>query len=167
MDRTPQHDPTTPGAPHRLSAAPEPSRSGSSAERGPEVAAALTRTLTGFGAASVLGGGLLAAMSDRPTLRAFGQQNAMWGAINLAIAGVGVWRGRAHPAQADSLRRTLLINAGLDVGYISVGGHIAYHRVAFGGRLPPEAAQGHGLGVLVQGSGLLVLDLFYARRLRG
>ena len=90
----------------------------------------------------------------------------MWGAINLAIAGVGTWRARSHPAHSDSLRRTLLVNAGLDVGYIAAGGHIAYYQVTFDGRLSPEAARGHGLAVMVQGAGLMGLDLVHARRLK-
>ena len=70
-------------------------------DRGPQVAAELTRVLAAFGAASVIGGGVLAVVSEDPTRRAFGQQTAMWGAINLAIAGVGAWRGRSHPAEAS------------------------------------------------------------------
>ncbi len=135
-------------------------------DNGPEVAAELSRTLTAFGTASVLGGSLLATLSDRPTLRAFGRQSAMWGAINLTIAAVGAWRAHSHPARAASLHRTLLVNAGLDVGYIAVGGHIAHHRVTFGGRLTPAQARGHGLAVVVQGAGLMALDLIHAVRLK-
>ena len=98
--------------------------------------------------------------------RAFGQQSAMWGAINLAIAGVGAWRGRSHPAQGSRLRRTLLINSALDVGYLATGAHMAHHRTTFGGRVSPEAARGHGLAVVVQAAGLMKLDLYYAWRLR-
>ena len=132
----------------------------------PDVAADLTRTLAVFGTTSLLGGGLLAVASDRPGRVAFGQQSAMWGAINLAIAGVGAWRSRAHAAQASRLRRTLLINAGLDVGYVAVGAHMVAHGTSLGGRLTPVQARGHGLAVVVQGVGLMVLDLSHARRLQ-
>lgn len=135
-------------------------------DRGPQVAAELTRVLAAFGAASVIGGGVLAVVSEDPTRRAFGQQTAMWGAINLAIAGVGAWRGQSHPAQGSRLRRTLLINAGLDVGYLATGAHMAHHRSTFRGRVSPEAARGHGLAVVIQAAGLMKLDLFYAWRLR-
>lgn len=135
------------------------------AARGPEVAAALTRNLAVFGATSVAAGSALALTRRSATVVAFGQQSAMWGAINLAIAGVGHWRSRSHPAQAGPLRRTLLINAGLDVGYVAAGAHLAYHRSSLGGRLSPEDALGHGLAVVVQGIGLMQLDLLYARRL--
>jgi hypothetical protein len=135
------------------------------ADPGPAVAASLTRTLAVLGASSVVGGGLVALVSSRPGPRAFGQQSAAWGAINLGIAGFGAWRARTHPAEAASLRRTLLVNAGLDVVYVAVGAHVAYHRSTFRGRIPPDAARGHGLAVVGQGLALMALDLTYARRL--
>lgn len=132
---------------------------------GPEVAASLTRTLVALGASSALVGGLVAATSSLPGRRAFGQQTAAWGTINLGIAGLGAWRSRAHPAQAARLRRTLLVNAGLDVAYVAAGAHIAHRRTTFGGRVTPSASRGHGLAVVGQGLALMALDLTYARRL--
>ena len=137
----------------------------STVDPGPAVAASLTRTLAVLGASSVVVGGLLAVGSPRPGLRAFGQQTAAWGAINLGIAGFGAWRSRTHPAEAASLRRTLLVNAGLDVVYIAGGAHVAHHRTTLGGRVSPEAARGHGLAVVGQALALMVLDLTHARRL--
>ena len=142
---------------------PEPSAG--PADDGPPVAASLTRTLGALGASSLVGGGLVAMRSSSPATRAFGQQTAAWGAINVAIAGVGAWRARAHPARAAQLRRTLLVNAGLDVLYVAAGAHLAHHRVTLGGRVTPDAAKGHGLAVVGQGLALLALDLTYARRL--
>ncbi len=132
---------------------------------GPEVAASLTRTLAFLGASSVVVGGLAAVTSSRPGPRAFGQQSAAWGAINLGIAGFGAWRSRAHPPEAARLRRTLLVNAGLDAVYVAAGAHIAHHRSTLSGRIVPEAARGHGLAVVGQGLALMALDLTYARRL--
>lgn len=136
-------------------------------DNGPEVAAQLTRALALFGSASVVGGAVLALGSGHPSVRAFGKQSVLWGAINLTIAGIGARRAAAHPATASRLRRTLLVNAGLDVGYLAFGAHIAYHRTTFGGRQPPEAALGNGLAIVDQSLGLLALDLLHARRLRG
>jgi hypothetical protein len=110
-------------------------------------------------------GGLMALTSSSPTGRAFGQQTAGWGTINTAIAGFGAWRSRTRPAEAAGLRRTLLVNAGLDVAYVAAGAHLAHHRSTLGGRVTADAARGHGLAVVVQGLGLMVLDLTYARRL--
>lgn len=137
------------------------------ADNGPEVAARLTRALAIFGSASVVGGAALALGSGHPSVRAFGKQSVAWGAINLAIAGIGARRAAAHPATASRLRRTLLANAGLDVGYLALGAHIAYHRTTFGGRQSPEAALGNGLAIVDQALGLLALDLRHARHLRG
>ncbi len=134
-------------------------------DRGPEVAASLTRTLAVFGASSVAVGGVLALTASSPTARAFGQQTAAWGAINVGIAGFGAWRAGRKPAEEAGLRRTLLVNAGLDVLYVAAGAHVAHHRTTLGGRLDPRAARGHGLAVVVQGLGLMALDLTYARRL--
>jgi hypothetical protein len=150
---------TTTTAPAHAPLAPELS------DRGPEVAASLTRTLAILGASSVAIGGLAAVATPSPGVRAFGRQTAAWGAINLAIAGFGAWRAQAHPAVAAGLRRTLLFNAGLDVTYVATGAHIASHRTTFGGRIAPESARGHGLAVVGQGLALMVLDLTYARRL--
>ena len=157
MSRTQSHDPLpTEGA----AGAPVPPT-----DDGPAVASHLTRTLTMFGGSSVVVGRALSGPSAGPTLRAFGRQTAAWGAINLAIAAVGAARARSHPAEATRLRRTLLINAGLDVGYVAAGAHVAHHRSTFGGRVSPEAARGHGLAVVTQGLGLMALDQYYARTL--
>jgi hypothetical protein len=135
------------------------------ADRGPEVAASLTRTLAVLGASSIVVGGLVTLTASRSLPRAFGQQTAAWGAINLGIAGFGAWRSGAHPAEAASLRRTLLVNAGLDVAYVAAGAQVAHHRTTFGDRMAPDAARGHGLAVVSQGLALMALDLTYARRL--
>jgi len=135
------------------------------ADPGPEVAASLTRTLAVLGASSVVVGGAIAVASSQPGPRAFGQQSAAWGAVNLGIAGFGAWRSRSRPAEAASLRRTLLVNAGLDVVYVAAGAHVAHRRSTLGGRISPDAARGHGLAVVGQGLALMVLDLAYARRL--
>jgi hypothetical protein len=135
------------------------------ADPGPAVAASLTRTLAVLGASSVVVGGLVAVVSSGPGPRAFGQQTAAWGTINLGIAGFGAWRSRTHPAEAASLRGTLLVNAGLDVVYVAAGAHVAFRRTTFGGRVSPEAARGHGLAVVGQGVALMALDLTYALRL--
>ena len=157
MSQAPSHDP--------LPKTGSPGLPGSLTDNGPAVASDLTRTLTMFGGSSVIVGRALSGPSGGPTLQAFGRQTAAWGAINLAIAGVGAARARSHPAEATRLRRTLLINAGLDVGYVAAGAHVAHHRSTFGGRVSPEAARGHGLAVVTQGLGLMALDLYYARTL--
>ena len=114
----------------------------------------LTRVLGGWAAASVVAG---LALSMDPRTRGFGRQAAAWGAVDGAIAVVGVrGRRRRGPTDPARLRRVLLVNAGLDVGYLAVGA-----RLVRGHRW-----RGDGLAVLVQGAFLLVLDTTAARRLR-
>lgn len=133
--------------------------------RAAQVVNDLTGQLALLGAVSVLGGGGLRVAAKNPVLRSFGGQTAMWGAVNLGIA---LWgRSRRTAPEAGRLRRTLLANAALDVGYIAAGGHVAHHRTSFGGRLSPEESLGNGLAVVLQGLALGALDVGHARRLRG
>jgi hypothetical protein len=109
-------------------------------------------------------------MGRGPAASAFGQQCAAWGAINVAIAGFGFWRSRGNPAELGRLRTILLINAGLDVGYLVVGA--ATIRSARGRTDPPASARrGHGAAVMVQGAALGLLDTVFAvaatRAMRG
>lgn len=115
----------------------------------------LVRTLGRWALGSVVAGALLSA---DPRTRGFGRQTAAWGAVDGAIALVGARRqaaGRTTPP--DRLRRVLLVNAGLDVGYLAAGAWLA--------RRPRW--RGDGAAVVVQGAFLLWLDASRARRLAG
>ncbi|MGV1037437.1 MAG: DUF6992 family protein [Candidatus Nanopelagicales bacterium] len=117
--------------------------------------------LAGLGAANVVAGLGFWRFGRGEQVPAFGQQSAMWGLVDLGIAGVSL----ARPAgEASRVRTVLLVNAGLDVAYIAGGAHVAYHRSTFGGRVSSEAARGHGLAVIVQGAQLLAFDLWHARQ---
>lgn len=113
----------------------------------------LTRVLGGWAVGSTALGLLLSAS---PRTRGFGRQTAAWGAVDGAIAYVGARRrttgGGTDPAW---LRRVLLVNVGLDVGYLAAGGWLVRD-----GRW-----RGDGAAVLVQGAFLLGLDSWAARRL--
>lgn len=123
--------------------------------------------VAGWGGASLLAGlGLIAGTSGstHPGWRGFGIQAAAWGAINLGIVGWAFASGFDAPATGlgsalaaeDAWGNILLVNVGLNVGYMLVGGGLA---IAAGhGMAHPDAVRGHGLGVVVQGLGLLVLD---------
>lgn len=114
----------------------------------------LTRVLGGWAAASVAVG---AALCASPRTRGFGRQTLVWGAVDGAIAAVGT-RRRATKGQTDParLRRVLLVNTGLDVGYLA--GAVWLLR---DGRWRSD-----GAAVVVQGAFLLVLDATAARQLR-
>ncbi len=136
-----------------------------SAER---VASQLVARLAALGGAGVAVGAVLSIGRRSPAVRAFGGQTAGWGAVDLVIAGVGAARaasGRGRPPTASRLRRVLLVNAALDVGYVAAGAHLVHHRPRLGGRVTGAQAAGHGWAVVVQGAALLVLDLAHAAAL--
>ena len=122
--------------------------------------------LLAWGALSVLLGSALLAVClasrrTSPLLFHFAIQTAAWGAIDLALAAVA-WRGLhlRDLAGALSLDRLLWLNIGLDVGYVAVGVTLA----VVGWRLTRSLAlAGAGIGVVMQGLGLFVLDLVFVR----
>lgn len=134
---------------------------------------ALARQIRWWAGANIVGGAALALLGARRAnarLRDFGLQSAGWGVIN---AGIGAVADRVRerklarlpePMDPEALAREhrllwrlLVINAGLDVGYLAAG--LAwFHRR--GGDHP--SSQGHGAAVLFQGAFLLVFDLRHA-----
>lgn len=153
------------------------------------VEAELLRTLGIWGLGSLAAGSLVWAGGKRckcPGVAAFGRQNAAWGAVDGAIAAGGSIRlaRKAAPASAATapdtvgdtrpstqpgrrLRRTLLINAGLDIGYLLLGAGLILRRQQIG-RLPRYSAAhslGDGAAIVLQGGFLLWLDLSHAVRL--
>ena len=113
----------------------------------------LTRVLAAWAAGSVAAGAVLVAS---PARRGFGRQTLVWGLVDGAIAAVGSRRRAARgPTDPARLRRVLLLNAGLDVGYLAAGAALV-RRTRW---------RGDGWAVLVQGAFLLVLDTAAARAL--
>jgi hypothetical protein len=101
---------------------------------------------------------LLALRANRsPLLQHFAIQTAAWGAVDLAIC---LWARRALALRdydgATELVQVLWLNVGLDVGYVGVGATLALTAWRLGPRL---GAIGAGLGIIVQGLALAVLDL--------
>lgn len=131
----------------------------------PAVSRRLARRLAVWGGASTVLGGALAVVGPTPRARAFGQQNAAWGAIDLAIAAVA--SRQSTPPTTPKLRRLLWVNTGLDVGYVAGGAWFAAMTPDLRGRISPEQARGHRAAVIVQGAALFVLDLTHARALSG
>ena len=118
------------------------------------------------GGAALMGGTALATeagVASAPELFGFGAQASLWGAINVAIAAGGyffldgVTNDLVEALDAEDTWRTiLLVNEVLNVGYVIVGVGMVLL-----GLLPiPLAAQlrGHGMGIVMQGAGLLLLD---------
>ena len=132
----------------------------------------LQTALAAWAALSVAGGTGLwwtGWRSERPALAAFGRQNVMWGIVDGVIAAVGFAR-RSHaadPKRARDLRRLLLGNAALDVGYIAAGAAAiaSRDRLAEWPRYSEAAALGDGTAIIVQGTFLFALDSVTAFRL--
>lgn len=121
--------------------------------------------LGGWGAASLLvGTALLAWLVARrhpsPLLAHFGVQTAAWGGIEVLLAALS-WGSLAPRdlAGATRLDRVLWLNIGLDAGYVMVGVALAVAGWRLGRRL---GLVGAGIGVVIQGSALALLDLVLA-----
>ncbi len=121
-----------------------------------------------WGAGSVLAGTLLLALlavrrQVAPLVRHFAIQTAAWGAVDLAIC-AWAWRGLALRDYAGAVRlvNVLWLNVGLDAGYAMAGAALAIA----GWRLGPRPGLvGAGIGVVVQGVALAVLDLVLIGRI--
>jgi Family of unknown function (DUF6992) len=143
--------------------------------------ALIGRQLGIWGAGSVVAGvglGIAGQASGSRSLRAFGAQNGAWGAVDLGIATFGELRRRGRLATVEdpygpatqeaerrSLRRVLLVNAGLDVGYLAgATAGLVWSGLRGSGAGDPVA--GHSAAVLIQGAFLLGFDTLHARALR-
>lgn len=95
-----------------------------------------------------------------PLLHHFAIQTAAWGAVDLALAAIA-WSGLATRdlAGATRLDRVLWLNIGLDTGYVLVGATLVVAGWRLGRRL---GLVGAGIGVIVQGAALALLDLVLA-----
>jgi hypothetical protein len=119
--------------------------------------------LAAWGAASVLAATLLvlllaARRTRSPLVQHFAWQAGAWGLVELLLALVA-WRGLEYRDLAGFTRldRFLWLNVGLDAGYVAVGVTLAL----VGWRLARSLGLvGAGLGVVVQGLALLVLDAY-------
>jgi hypothetical protein len=114
-----------------------------------------------WGIASIVTGVALWCVSRRHGMRStllqhFAIQTGAWGAVDvtLALAARGGLALRDYDG-VTRLDRFLWLNCGLDIGYVAVGLTLAW----CGWRLSrSQGAVGAGLGVMLQGLALLVLD---------
>jgi hypothetical protein len=116
-----------------------------------------------WGAASVLAATLLVLLlavrrTRSPLVQHFAVQSGAWGVVELLIALVA-WRGLEYRDLQGFTRldRFLWLNVGLDAGYAAVGLALAITGWQLGRRL---GLVGAGVGVVVQGLALLVLDAY-------
>lgn len=121
--------------------------------------------LGGWGAASVAAGAIGYAIADDARWRGFHLMTAGWGLVDLGLAGISLYNN--DPAAAATLgpaeslaaqlgiERILLFNAGLDVGYLTLGAWL-WER---GLRKSDPRLEGFGQAILIQGAFLLAFDL--------
>lgn len=112
---------------------------------------AISARLLAWSVPWTLAGSTLGLLSDDPWQRSFWLTNSVWAAVNSSIALVGLL---GPEPDKNGLRDLLYINAGIDVLYIAGGVLLA---------LQPDArSQGAGWAIVLQGSWLLLFDLFNA-----
>lgn len=122
--------------------------------------------LSGWSVANIAYGGIAAAQTSGST-KYFHRMNLYWNVVNLGIAApalIGSLRQRNQlPATLDEsieelhgLEKTLLFNAGLDVGYV-MGGLYLMER-ARNSPDNPDRLKGFGQSVILQGGFLLLFD---------
>ncbi|MFX1577294.1 MAG: DUF6992 family protein [Promethearchaeota archaeon] len=89
-------------------------------------------------------------------IQGIGLQALLWGFIDVLIAVIGVLRNKEMPG--DKVARFLRINVFLDIGYMVVGILLMVFLW-----MDPFIL-GNGLGIIIQGAFLFMLDLFFYRR---
>jgi hypothetical protein len=121
------------------------------------LARGLGRTLFGWSIASIIVGIVLYLYVDS-FIQGLAVQAILWGIIDIVIAAFTLYKQSDDPAV--KLARVLYINVGLDVIYQAVGLLL----LIFAWQNPFIA--GNGVGVIIQGAFLFVLDLFYYRKMK-
>lgn len=132
----------------------------------------ISRRLLAWAGVSIASG-LLMYFSKNKFWRNLGAQFASWGIINAGIAVFGSISTQNRIANLDNpgapevlakeaqkLRLILLINAGLDILYILGGRGLAQRDKGDG------AQRGHGIGIIIQGTFLLIFDMVHAVLIR-
>lgn len=121
----------------------------------------LLRLLLWSGLSIVAGTAVLVMLSVRrvrsPLLRQFAIQMSVWGALLGALAAARWPRLHIRDlSEAARFERWLWLNLGLDAGVVGIGVMLAATAWVLGRRVSPVGA---GVGIVVQGVAMLVIDL--------
>ena len=113
---------------------------------------------------SLVGTAIVAALTVRrtiaPILHWFGIQSLAWGLVELVLVTIRFQQlAMRDVSRATRLDRLTWFSAGLDIGIIVAGMAVIALAWLLGRRL---TVVGVGLGIVVQGLGLLVLNLTFA-----
>lgn len=124
------------------------------------------KVLGTWGAVNTIAGIAGAIAADDPQWKHFHQMNAVWGVVNLSIAGLGYMGARRELGKEysssralhryESTKRLFLLNAGLDGLYIGTGAFLTQHARHSG---DADLYRGFGQSLLLQGAGLLIFDV--------
>lgn len=129
--------------------------------------------LLSWGLLSVIAG-LGLQLNPKPFWKQFGIQSLLWGAIDAALALFGIIGANKKEERyalgelgtpdeqkdARAFYRILLINTGLDVGYVGLGVWLMQRFKARADR------RGMGLGILIQGLWLFLFDGLISQQVR-
>ncbi|MEQ8357998.1 MAG: hypothetical protein RH860_00825 [Cytophagales bacterium] len=117
----------------------------------------------------------IAAANSNGETKYFHQMNGYWNLINLGLSGAGFISSLKYDASARNLKnsikehsrleKTLLFNAGLDLGYIA-GGFYLRER-ALNANQRKDMLEGFGKSIVLQGAFLFVFDLSFYLYLKG
>lgn len=113
-----------------------------------------------------IAGGLVLRANTTGAARYFHEMNAIWNGVNLGIAAFG-YVGAMRMGMPESafglyqeqvgMDKTLLFNAGLDLGYVAAGLWMTERAKNVGKR--PEMWKGYGRSVMLQGAFLFAFDV--------
>ncbi len=109
--------------------------------------------------------GTISASNTKGSEHYLHQMNAYWNTVNLAIAGVGLlgirkqmnktYNRESNLREQYKLEKILLLNTGLDLGYIATGLYLKERGV----RKQNDRTEGYGNSLLLQGAFLLIFDI--------
>lgn len=126
--------------------------------------------LSTWAVANLVVGGAGAALARAHWWRIFFGANAAWNLVNLAIASFGLWAAASHEPgtyvggalvrEMVFFRDLLVLNVGLDVGYV-MAGVVAW---LWGRDRPCPWRSAIGVALVVQGIFLFVFDLMASSR---
>ena len=125
-------------------------------------------TLGGYALANIAASGIAATQTSGET-RYFHRMGVYWNLVNLGIAGLGLLGSRKQQPGQESLdqavrrhetmKQTLLLNAGLDVAYLAGGAYLIERANRPTDTGNPDQLRGYGKAVMVQGGFLLAFDV--------
>ena len=121
----------------------------------------------GSWAAINITGGLILQNNSTGSQKYFHQMNAGWNTINLGIAALGYWRASRTQDQKtfasswkkfEGYQKSLLFNAGLDMGYVA-GGFYLIERSRRFNDTKSKQFNGWGRSIILQGAFLFGFDI--------